>query len=59
VQRHHSKLLPRGADDSHLARAYLMIDPRFSSDKTPPSIFDAPIFMLLRALVQPRNADVP
>ena len=36
VQRHHSKLFAFGADDADLTGTNLMIDSRFSSDKTPP-----------------------
>jgi hypothetical protein len=36
VQRQHTELLALGSDHPDFTGAYLMIDPRFSSDRAPP-----------------------
>ncbi len=53
VQRQHPVLFPFGSDDPNLAGTDLMINSRFSGDKTPPCQFRLTVeLMLLRSLVQ-------
>ena len=57
VQRQHPVLFPFRSDDPNLAGADLMINSRFSCDKTPPCQFRLTVeFMLLRSLVQLHRA---